>query len=353
MDQEKVAGLDIKTLALLPPVVITTWGGTVLFLNNTAEKLLNTSDGKGKSTRSLFHVSKEVEKKIITQKESVITFEHKTKKHTHYLKVTTKPLLKEKKLLLIVQDVTERKQEEEYRDFFVGIVSHELKTPLASIKAYAELLEMKNKQILDEKSLGYLKRIHGLIYTQTRLINELLDLTKIKAGTMQYTFEKVSLDDLLKDTVEEIQQTTLTHHITLRGKSGVSLTMDKVKIKEVLSNLIINAIKYAPEKDEVVVEVLENEKEVTVRVIDQGIGIAPEHQKQIFDPYFQGRQRKKKKSSTGLGVGLYICAEIIKNHRGTIWVESHPGKGSTFSFNLPKSITVREKRQKEAQTASL
>jgi len=217
----------------------------------------------------------------------------------------------------------------------LGLASHELRTPLASIKAFAELLEKRNKEQLDEQSLHYLKKIHDKIAEQMYLISDITDVTKIHLGVMSFYPELFCFDTLVDEVVEDQQLLTDTHQIRKKGQSDKNVLADKERIRQVINNLILNAIKYSPEGKYVDVMVEEQKDEIVLEVKDYGIGITAAEQKRVFEPYFQSNKLKKRQGARGLGVGLYISAEIMRQQDGRIWVDSTLGKGSTFYIALP------------------
>jgi signal transduction histidine kinase len=217
----------------------------------------------------------------------------------------------------------------------LGLASHELRTPLASIKAFAELLEKRNKEQLDEKSLHYLKKIHDKIAEQMYLISDITDVTKIHLGVMSFYPELFCFDTLVDEVVEDQQVLTDTHQIRKKGQSDKNVLADKERIRQVINNLILNAIKYSPEGKYVDVMVEEQKGEIVLEVKDYGIGITAAEQKRVFEPYFQSNKLKKRQGARGLGVGLYISAEIMRQQDGRIRVDSTLGKGSTFYIALP------------------
>lgn len=233
----------------------------------------------------------------------------------------------------IGRDITIQKELERRKDAFIGMASHELKTPITTLKAFTQLLMQ-----LESKKNGtffkYLSKMDEELNRLTELVTELLDLSKIQVGRLALNKEKFDLDEMIKDTAENVQGITKKHKIQIDGKSEKVLFGDKRRLNQVLLNLLTNAIKYSPEGDKVVVKVLPDNNKVTVSITDFGIGIAKKHQLRIFDRFYRAAGLSEK-TFPGLGIGLYISAEIIRRHGGQIWVESIKRKGSTFSFALP------------------
>ena len=220
-----------------------------------------------------------------------------------------------------------------HKDEFLGIASHELKTPLTILKAYTEILT-ENKDIDDKAREHIQSKIAAQINRLGILVYDLLDTTKIKEGSMQYTMEQVNLGQLVKDVTGDMQHTTLSHQISISSVADVTVTCDRERISQVLMNLLSNAIKYSPAKSPVEVSLVQNGDTVTCAVKDHGYGIAAAEQQKIFEKFYRAEDATIKTYS-GIGLGLYIASNIIAHHKGKIWVESEAGKGAVFYFSLP------------------
>ncbi|MCX2429162.1 ATP-binding protein [Pedobacter sp. GR22-10] len=230
-------------------------------------------------------------------------------------------------------DVTRQVQLQQQKDEFLGIASHELKTPVTSVKAYTQVLERMIRLEGDEKKANMVHKMDQQLNRLTGLIGDLLDVTKIQAGKMVLNLSTFDFDNLVKDIVEEMQHTTLKHQLNATLNSFVKVETDRERIGQVITNFLSNAIKYADDADNVEIksEVIGNE--VILSVKDYGIGISEDLQQYVFDQFYRvsGHQQH---TYPGLGLGLYISAEIIKNTGGRIWLESEAGTGSTFYFAL-------------------
>jgi PAS domain S-box-containing protein len=235
--------------------------------------------------------------------------------------------------IITLTNIHDQKLMEEKKDEFIGIASHELKTPLTSAKAYAQMLQMLLKNSANEEALMYVKRTNLFIDRLNNLIAELLDITKIQHGKLQMHPAPFDFNSMVEDTIEIIQHTKPKHHIHLYGAATHNVIGDRDRIQQVLINLLTNAIKYSPEADQVDINIINEKNRLCVKVKDFGIGIPKPDQQKIFDRFY--RVEDKATKFQGLGIGLFISAEIIRRHDGDIWVESLPGKGSTFYFTLP------------------
>lgn len=218
------------------------------------------------------------------------------------------------------------------RDEFISIASHELKTPLTTIKAYAQLLERgigagdPNRMYVD-RALVQIRKLDELIV-------DLLDLSKIESGKLKFNKKPFAFEAVLSSAVEMIGQTYPEYRITRRGEADVELFGDETRIEQVIINYLTNAVKYSPERKEIDIETsVRPGSRLFVQVRDYGIGIRKDHQANIFGKFY--RVEESANRVQGLGIGLYICAEIIRRHEGEYGVESEPGQGSAFYFSVP------------------
>jgi len=238
----------------------------------------------------------------------------------------------------IIRDITERKLEEQRKDTFIGMASHELKTPLTTIKGFAQLLKRQLKRLNMTDQVETLVKIEGQVNTLAGLVNELMDVSKIQAGKLEYKWEELDIDTLVKHVADMVQQTSSQHTIQISGESCQKVVGDRAHLEQVLTNLLTNAIKYSPQANQVDVALGCMRDSVVISVRDYGIGIPVEEQKHIFERFYRSNTAWSQ-AIGGLGMGLYIAQEIIQRHEGKITLESKVGEGSTFSIELPFSRT--------------
>lgn len=231
-------------------------------------------------------------------------------------------------------DIHEIKENEQQKDFFISMASHELKTPITSIKGYVQILMSMYKVDKDEFLHSSLKTINKQIITLTALITDLLDLSKIKSGSLQLSKEKFCINPLVKEIIKEVQLTQPDCVIDFAGDADAIVNADRDRIGQVLINLLTNAIKYSPFNKNIYVNSKLVENKIEVTVTDSGIGINKTDQQKIFQRFYRV-SGKDEKTFPGFGIGLFIASEIINRHEGFIGVESEPGKGSVFYFSLP------------------
>jgi two-component system NtrC family sensor kinase len=236
-----------------------------------------------------------------------------------------------------LQDISYLKELDRIKTDFVNTVSHDLRSPLTSILGYVELI--KRAGLVNENQEEYIQRVQMSVHSITSLISELLDLGRIEVGLFD-EFELVSLSPILEESLNGLQprlielKQNLTHDIPDKLPSVYG---DPIQLRQLLDNLIGNAIKYTQNGGEIKVTGTEEDNKVIIRVADNGRGIPLEEQANIFDRFF--RASNVPDSSTGTGLGLAITKSIVENHRGRIWVDSALGKGSVFTVVLPTSKT--------------
>jgi hypothetical protein len=237
-------------------------------------------------------------------------------------------------------DITAQKHLQKQKDDFIGIASHELKTPVTSLKAYTQVLEKMLYKKGDTKEAAMIGRMDGQINRLTNLIGDLLDVTKINSGKLQFNDNEFDFISMVKEIIEDIQRTTDKFTLIEKYNDNAIVYGDKERIGQVISNLISNAIKYSPDKNEILIHTFLKDNEIKLCVQDFGIGIPQDKLEKVFEQFYRviGDMQH---TFPGLGLGLYISSEIIKRGGGRIWVNSREGEGSTFCFALPirKSIT--------------
>lgn len=237
-------------------------------------------------------------------------------------------------ILLAIEDVTKVRNVESQKDEFASIIMHELKTPVSTISGYLQLLQAHLSKRDDVKLLGYTDNMSEQIHRLTSLINGLLNSSSIRAVGFDYHNEIFDINELITQTIEDVKKTSETHHITQEGKIIRYVKGDKNRIAQVLINLLINAIRYSPNANKVIVRTSVKGNKVIISVEDFGIGISQVNQKKVFERFFR-LNGSNKETFYGVGLGLDISSQIVHHHKGKMWVQSTEGKGSLFNFSLP------------------
>lgn len=279
---------------------------------------------KGYSSGGLDYITKPVDINILLLK--VKTF-YRIYEQSRKLIEVQKELLKEIEI---------RKKAENKKDEFISIASHELKTPLTSVKGYVQLLQRN----IDKGDISTVKRhlekTHIQLEKLNDLIADLLDISKIESGKLKFNKKTFMVDPLLDNVVEIMHQSHPDFNIIRKGQVPVPVYGDEMRIEQVIINFLTNAIKYSPGTNEVWINARVEENCVYVGVKDFGIGIDECQQANLFEKFF--RVEETAIQFQGLGIGLYISAEIIRRHGGEVGVTSKLGEGSEFFFKIPMGI---------------
>lgn len=357
---------DLEKILLQLPVGLTIQDkkGTVIYANelgaklcgfNSYKKFLQTSNRKILKKFNLFdqhgnmyNVGQLPGRKVLEGKAyaiDTILIKEQNKNTQRWSRVQAIPIYDKNKEIQyavnVFHDVTEEKKLEQDRDVFFAMTSHELKTPVTTLKILTQFLKQKFTTSGEGESLTYLNKMDKQVTRLTELINDLLDVTKIHAGKLEIHEKIFNLNELVRECVDDLQSVTTSHTFTLKEGIEQAVLGDRDRIGQVITNLLTNAIKYSPKKTEILILTQEKDGKAIVSVQDRGIGIAKKYQQSIFKQFF----RLHKNSDTtypGLGMGLFISYQIIQRHGGKIWVESEKGKGSTFYFSLPLLTTLNE-----------
>jgi two-component system phosphate regulon sensor histidine kinase PhoR len=249
----------------------------------------------------------------------------------------------------IQRDITESKEIENVKSEFVSIASHQLRTPATGVKWFAELLLEGKVGDLNEKQREYLQEVYDSNERMLKLINDLLNVSRIESGK-KFTIEIKQSDvvPLVKEEIHAIQPLAGNKNISIVFSEGfpeqLVIDVDPEKFRQVVKNLVDNAVKYSPQDGKVTVGFNDKDNDVQFYVSDQGVGIPDEQKKRIFQKFFRA-DNVLKAETDGTGLGLYIVKAIVEGHQGKIWFESEEGKGTTFFFEVPK-----EQHSKESKT---
>ncbi len=331
------------------PILVTTTEGEITYANPAWEKITGYTfeEVKGKNPRFLKSnktpalMYRKMWKTILKGKtftsDEVINkkkngYEYRIRSHIY-------PVRKNGNINYFVQqqhDITAVKEREELQKEFLSATAHELKTPITVLKLLTQshLQKAKNKSY-DSIKIGELELVDRELDRITLIINDLLDTSRLETGKQFMTLKRVDISEVVKQTVEKIRIYAKNHEFLVQNfPSQIFVQADPARIEQVLLNLLSNAVKYSPPEREILISGEIAKNQIIISVKDEGMGIPRTKQSLIFDKYYQ----LKTNSKVGFGLGLYISKEIIKRHKGKIWVTSKVGKGSIFSFSLPLTI---------------
>ncbi|MDQ0638354.1 PAS domain S-box-containing protein [Pedobacter sp. W3I1] len=216
------------------------------------------------------------------------------------------------------------------KDEFIALASHELKTPITAMGGFLQLLQ---KTATGEVNRNFVNKAMGQLDKINLLINDLFDISKVQSGKLQFNFESLNLGGLISDICETFAHSVPQHNFIFEPSGELTIEGDRMRLEQVITNLIGNAVKYAPQSPDISINAVNQNNEITVSIIDNGAGIPQAEQTNIFSQFY--RVREQDRHISGLGLGLYITREIIERHGGRIWVESEMGKGAAFKFVLP------------------
>lgn len=242
--------------------------------------------------------------------------------------------ISEEEGVTFIIDVTAQKLLEQQKDGFIAIASHELKTPVTSIKVYGEVLQERLEKNNDKENVELVKKLNNQVERLNNLIVDLLDTTNIVEGYLTLKLQEFDINELIREQVEEVKRYSKDHAITAKLDKPKNIKADRERIGQVLTNLLSNAVKYSPAGSEVTISTKAMKNGIKVSVQDNGIGIPENMLNNVFNRFFR-ISNPQIQSNPGMGLGLYISAGIIERHGGIISVESTEGEGSNFYFTLP------------------
>jgi len=255
-----------------------------------------------------------------------------------YVSVNSSPIHnRENKIIAgvsIINDITKQKEIEDRKDDFINIASHELKTPLTSIKLYIESLSRRLKSHKNKKISDLIDKLKDQTDKLQILVSDLLDASRVQTGKLKFNKEVFDLNEMIEDTIEILKEAHNGHEIEFTRRGNMKVYADRFRIYQVLTNLLTNAIKYSPANKLITIKSYRHNGSAKVKVIDQGIGISKKELEKIFDRLYQAANSNQE-TFPGFGMGLFISKEIIVRHKGDIGVISDEGKGATFYFELP------------------
>jgi PAS domain S-box-containing protein len=317
--------------------------GKVIMMNPAAERLLGVSN-KEKIGKSLLEGLKEEQLVSLADKAGkeieLVSAHDETKK---VLRASSAVVENENGqtvgMVSVLSDITKQKELDRMKENFVASVSHELRTPLVAIDKSLSLVLDKNSGEISETQRQFISIAERNLKRLGLLVNDLLDLSKLEAGKMELKRQASSIDKVIQETVDSLNNWARTKSINMetRLEQGLpELNINPDRIIQVLNNIIGNAIKFTPERGSIFIEAKLNsrERQVQISVADTGPGIAKENLSKVFDKFYQAGERASNDIS-GTGIGLAIAKEIVELHGGKIWAESEKGSGAKFIFTLP------------------
>ncbi len=311
--------------------------GNISLANRAAEKLFNI---KGAENKPLIEVVRDHEVdellKLCLKTAGTQTVQYESGISKRYLRAIAIPVVhnESRGVLLLFQDLTELRNLQTTRRDVIGNISHEFRTPLAGIKAMVETL--RDGAVDDKETAGdFLARIDSEVDRLTQLVAELTELSRIETGKAELKKEPVDLNQLVDVAIAQLSPQAKRQKLSISREFAAdlpSVPADKERVRQVITNLVHNAIKFTPAGGRITITSRALEQSVVVDIADTGVGIPKEDLPRVFERFYKG---DKARAGEGTGMGLAIAKHVIEVHGGSIWVRSEEGKGSTFSFSLP------------------
>ena len=256
--------------------------------------------------------------------------------HLEITSVLLKDEIEEKGFLIIIHDVTKEKLIEKMKTEFVSVAAHQLRTPLSAIKWTIRMILDGDVGEINEEQRELLEQTYISNERMIRLINDLLDVSRIEEGRLLYDQEDARIEDVLDSVIEASQEMLRNKNMVLEvnKKETPKVKIDKEKIGVVIQNLLENAIKYTEQGGKIKITLDNDEKNVIFKIEDSGVGIPKSQQDRIFTKFFRA-ENVTRMETNGTGLGLYTTKNIVQAHKGQIWFESEENKGTTFYFTIP------------------
>lgn len=337
-----------KTMAIIENltdgVILLNKKKQIEIINSPATELFNTSkkEAIGKCFVDLLDIENIPEiKKILIDKDRIknIYREEVTTLDGLHLEITSvllKDEIEEKGFLIIIHDVTKEKLIEKMKTEFVSVAAHQLRTPLSTIKWTIRMILDGDVGEINEEQRELLEQTYISNERMIKLINDLLDVSRIEEGRLLYDQEDARIEDVLDSVIEASQEMLRNKNMVLEvnKKETPKVKIDKEKIGVVIQNLLENAIKYTEQGGKIKITLDNDEKNVIFKIEDSGVGIPKSQQDRIFTKFFRA-ENVTRMETDGTGLGLYTTKNIVQAHKGQIWFESEENKGTTFYFTIP------------------
>lgn len=248
----------------------------------------------------------------------------------------------------LIRDITLEQQIDRMKSEFISLASHQLRTPLSAIKTYSHMLSDGYMGKLNNAQKKALETIVGASNRMNELISTLLNITRIESGSIAITLKQINLYKLIEDIMPEVSLMASNKMINLSlrviGKGNLSTKTDPLIVKEIMTNLVTNSIKYTPDQGEVEIVIKPRKDDIMIQVIDSGWGIPLHAQDQIFSKFFRA-ENIIKRETTGTGLGLYLVKGLLDALDGNIWFTSEEGQGTKFFITLPRFKRTQFKKR--------
>ncbi len=238
-------------------------------------------------------------------------------------------------LLLVIHDITVHKMAEREREDLIGFVAHELRNPLANLVLCNDVMGDAIKENNEEEIMDMLQRNKNNVLRLNKMIADLYDTAKVSSGNLKLDVSTFSFNSMINEAIDTVKGLQPSYNIIVKGEGNIEVTADRYRLIQVVTNYLSNGIKYSNGNTNVFLTIYHDNKIITVSVKDEGLGISRNQLPYIFERFFRAERTK---NLEGIGLGLFLCRQIIHSHHGHVWAESEEGKGSTFYFSIPLHI---------------
>lgn len=238
----------------------------------------------------------------------------------------------ENNVLVVIHDITVHKQVEREREDVIGFVAHELRNPLANLVLCNEIMSEAIKENNHDEIIDMLQRSKNNVARLNKMIAELYDAARVNSGNLTLDISTFNFREMINEAIETVRGLQPLYNIIIQGDGNFRIKGDRYRLIQVVTNYLSNGIKYSDGHTTVTLSISQDDKNVTVSVKDEGLGISKKQLPFIFDRFFRAENTR---NLEGIGLGLYLCRQIIHAHKGHVWVDSEEGKGSTFFFSIP------------------
>ncbi|CAN5600883.1 hypothetical protein BH10BAC2_BH10BAC2_32550 [soil metagenome] len=235
-------------------------------------------------------------------------------------------------VLLVMHDISVQKKSARQREDIIGFVAHELKNPLANIMLCNQLMEQFMKEGNEAGISNLLQRSSNNVNRLNKMIQELYDATKLNSGNFELEIKQFNFIEMVEEAKDTIEVLHPAYRIIINGAGNIAVKGDRYRLIQVVTNYLSNAIKYSDGEKYVAIDIVQYESFIRLSVKDKGLGISATQLPYIFNRFFRA---EKTKNMEGIGLGLFLCRQIIQAHHGSVWAESEEGKGSVFYFTVP------------------
>ncbi len=235
-------------------------------------------------------------------------------------------------------DIQEIKEQDQEKNYLIGMAGHEMRTPLSTLRSCVDLLNHEMSASMDAEQRHLVKMMERQVDKLARMLSDMVDVSTLKKGSLELDLSRFDVAEMVRNVVDEMRRNHPRRVFEVHADVAASVRADKFRINQVLGNLLGNAVKYSPDGSDITISCTIDARDVTIAICDRGFGIPKAEQELIFRRFYRVQKSEYNRHIEGFGIGLYLVADIIKRHNGQLYVDSEEGKGSLFSFSIPLAV---------------